>query len=175
MKAFRKISEVSGFLSAAFIVIVWLLMTAEVVSRNFFNRPILGVSEISVYFYVSAAYLGFSYTQKHRGHIAVDMLYDKLGEKAKRINNCVVYMISDVLFTMFGWCAWKTFIASYKIKEIFLGGRKMPVYVLKFAIALGVTLMLIQLIVDTYDAFKNIGQYLKNPRTVQPETTGGEE
>lgn len=39
---------------------------AELVARNVFHSPILGVSEIAIYLYVTAAYFGFSYTQKEK-------------------------------------------------------------------------------------------------------------
>jgi TRAP-type C4-dicarboxylate transport system permease small subunit len=156
MKIPRKISDLFGAMSAVLMAAIWVLMTAEVIARNIFESPILGASEIAIYLYVSAAYFGFSYTQKHKGHIVVELLYDRFGEKAKRINEFIVYLISDVLFICFSICMWNAFVASFKIREIYLSAMKMPVYVLRFAIALGLTAMVIQLLIDTYDSFIGI-------------------
>lgn len=154
MKLLRKIPDLFGLLSAVLIAVIWVLMTAEVVARNVFSSPILGVSEIAIYLYVTAAYFGFSYTQKEKGHISVELLYDKLGERAKRIVNVIAYLLCDALFVCFTGCIWKAFFQSWTIKEIQLSAMKMPVYVLKFTIALGVTVMLLQMIIDTVEAVR---------------------
>ncbi len=154
MKLLRKLPDLFGVLSAVLMAAIWLMMTAEVVARNVFSSPILGVSEIAIYFYVTAAYFGFSYTQKEKGHICVELLYDRLGTRAKQVVDVVAFLLSDLLFVCFTVCIWKAFAASWAIQEIQLSAMKMPVYVLKFTIALGVTVMLVQLLVDTVDAVK---------------------
>ena len=140
MKLLRKVPDFFGLLSALLIALIWIIMTAELVARNVFHSPILGVSEIAIYLYVTAAYFGFSYTQKEKGHICVELLYDRLGQQT--------------LFLCFAVCIWRAFGESWAIKEIQLSAMKMPVYVLKFTIALGITAMLLQLILDTVDAVK---------------------
>jgi len=154
MKVLRKVPEVFGVLSAVLMAVIWLLMMSEVVARNIFKSPILGASEIAIYLYVTAAYFGFSYTQKEKGHICVELLYDRLGLKAKRVVDVIAFLLSDVLFVCFTVCIWKAFAASWAIKEIQLSAMKMPVYVLKFTIAVGITMMLLQLLIDTADAVK---------------------
>lgn len=154
MKILRKIPDVFGGLSAVLMVGIWVMMTAELVARNIFSSPILGVSEIAVYLYVTAAYFGFSFTQKEKGHICVDLLYDRLGERAKQIVSVISYVLCDVLFACFSVCIWKAFAASWAVKEIQLSAMKMPVYLLKFTIALGVTVMFLQFLLDTADSLR---------------------
>ena len=98
MKILRKIPDVFGGLSAVLMVGIWVMMTAELVARNIFSSPILGVSEIAVYLYVTAAYFGFSFTQKEKGHICVDLLYDRLGERAKQIVSVISYALCEGRF-----------------------------------------------------------------------------
>lgn len=152
MKLLRKIPNCFGLLSGVLIAVIWLLMTAELVARNIFDAPILGVSEITVYLYVTAAYFGFSYTQKEKGHICVELLYDRLSPQSKRVMNVVACLLSSVLFVCFSVCTWRAFAESWAIKEIQLSAMKMPVYVLKFTIAVGVTVMLVQMLLDMMDA-----------------------
>jgi len=152
MKLLRKVSDVFGVLSAILMVLIWLLMTAEVAARNIFKSPILGASEIAVYLYVTAAYFGFSYAQKEKAHICVDILHDRLGDKAWRVMRLIALVFCDLLFACFAYCIWKAFAASWSIREIQLSAMKMPVYVLKFTISVGVTVMLLQLVLDTVDA-----------------------
>ena len=66
MKLLRKVPDFFGLLSALLIALIWIIMTAELVARNVFHSPILGVSEISIYLYLTAAYFGFSYTQMEK-------------------------------------------------------------------------------------------------------------
>lgn len=154
MKILRKIPDVFGFVSAVLMAAIWALMMAEVLARNVFDSPILGASEIAIYLYVTAAYWGFSYTQKEKGHICVELLYDRLGAQAKRVVDAVAYVLGDILFAFFTFFTWKMFANSWAVKEIQLTAMKMPVYILKLAVAIGVTVMLVQLIIDTVDAIK---------------------
>lgn len=154
MKLLRKVPDFFGLLSALLIALIWIIMTAELVARNVFHSPILGVSEIAIYLYVTAAYFGFSYTQKEKGHICVELLYDRLGQQTRRVVDVIAYLLCDALFLCFAVCIWRAFGESWAIKEIQLSAMKMPVYVLKFTIALGITAMLLQLILDTVDAVK---------------------
>ncbi len=154
MKILRRIPDVFGFVSAVLMAAIWALMMAEVMARNIFESPILGASEIAIYLYVTAAYWGFSYTQKEKGHICVELLYDRLGAQAKRVVDVISCVLGDILLVFFTFFTWKMFTNSWAVKEIQLTAMKMPVYLLKFAVAVGVTIMLVQLIIDTVDAVK---------------------
>lgn len=156
MKILRKIPDVFGFTSAVLMAAIWALMMAEVLARNVFKSPILGASEIAVYLYVTAAYFGFSYTQKEKGHICVELLYDRLGLRAKKVMDAIAFVLCDVLFACFTCFTWKMFASSWAIKEIQLSAMKMPVYVLKLAVAVAITVMLVQLLIDTVDAVKAV-------------------
>ena len=83
-----------------------------------------------------------------------DRLYDRLGQQTRRVVDVIAYLLCDALFLCFAVCIWRAFGESWAIKEIQLSAMKMPVYVLKFTIALGITAMLLQLILDTVDAVK---------------------
>ena len=80
----------------------------------------------------------------------------------------LVAVICVAIFAIFTVCAWKAFAASFAIREIYLSAIRMPVYVLKFAVALGVTMMLFQLVIDL------IEQILKD-RTPLAAAAGKEE
>lgn len=153
MKKLDVISDISGAISGIFIAIILMIMCCEVFARKLFSSPILGSGEICTYLYVAASYMGLCYTQKYKGHIAVELLYDRVGEKAKFIMDVMSYLISDVMFAFFTIFTWKAFFNSYSIKETFLAAMEMPVYVLKFMIALGITIMFFQLLFDTIELF----------------------
>lgn len=154
MSILKKISNASGFFAGVLIAIVWILMIAEVFMRNVFNSPILGCSEICVFLYVSAAYFGWSYTQRDKGHITVDLLYTNLKPAGKLLLDRIAIIVNTLLFIAFTYCSWKSFAISFAKREIYLAAMSMPVYVLRFAIALGVTLMLLQLISDVIEMFR---------------------
>lgn len=151
MKVIKKISTISGYASGVFIALIWALMIAEVIMRNIFHHPILGCSEICVFMYVSASYFGFSFTQIYKGHITVDLLYTNLKPAGQRALDIISLVLESILFVAFTYCSWKSFATSFAAREIYLAAMRMPVYVLRFAIALGVTIMALQVIADTVE------------------------
>ena len=162
MKVWNKISDFAGVTAGILIVAMWLLMTAEVVARNVFHSPILGASEIAIYLYVSAVYFGFSYAQKAGAHIRVELLYEKLGEGAKKIDDIIVSFVCVVLFLCFSIFLWNAFIESFRIREIYLSAMKMPVYLLRFMISTGATLILIQVTVELICAVRGLVSYIRD-------------
>ena len=147
----KKISTISGYASGVLIALIWALMIAEVIMRNIFHHPILGCSEICVFMYVSASYFGFSFTQIYKGHITVDLLYTNLKPAGQRALDIISLVLESILFVAFTYCSWKSFATSFAAREIYLAAMRMPVYVLRFAIALGVTIMALQVIADTVE------------------------
>ena len=151
MKVIKKISTISGYASGVLIALIWALMIAEVIMRNIFHHPILGCSEICVCMAVSASSFGCSFTQIYKGHITVDLLYTNLKPAGQRALVIISLVLESILFVAFTYCSWKSFATSFAAREIYLAAMRMPVYVLRFAIALGVTIMALQVIADTVE------------------------
>lgn len=60
------------------IVIMMVHVTIDVFARSFFNFPLSGtITIVSSYYMVAAAFLPFAYTELKKGHVSVELFYDR--------------------------------------------------------------------------------------------------
>lgn len=93
------------------VVVTFVMMvhvTANALSRTWFNHPFDNTLEIVQYWYVPlVAFLGFIAAQIRGQHIAADLLYEMLPSKAKRFVLAFVYVLTAVVCSGFAWYGWQ--------------------------------------------------------------------
>ncbi len=82
-KIFRVPFKITKTLGSALIMVTVLLMTINVVGRYIFKRPVEGSDELIGFLILCTAAFAFSYTQRERQHLRVDVLIDRLRGKAR--------------------------------------------------------------------------------------------
>jgi len=119
-----RIESVGVVLSAVFIVITMLLTTLDVVLRYIFSSPIQGVYELESMMLVAIAYLGLSYIQSKRSHVAMDVLSANVhgpGKLVLNLLNDVIFLLIGVLFT---WQMGISTLEAWQIGDIYPGSLK---------------------------------------------------
>jgi TRAP-type C4-dicarboxylate transport system permease small subunit len=79
------------------------LTVADVISRDFFNKPIPGVFELSEYMLCVIILLGAAYTQQVKGHVSVDFLTSRFPPKARRAIEVLTTLLSLFMVTLVVW------------------------------------------------------------------------
>lgn len=84
-------------------VIMIFFITAEVIARYVFSSPI-GIGYEAVQFMMAFAFAwGIAYTQKHKGHVSVDIIVSRLGARTQAVIDIFVYFISFILLSLISW------------------------------------------------------------------------
>lgn len=82
-------------------------ITANAISRTFFNNPLPNTLEITQYWYLPiVAFLGFIAAQLRGQHVAADLLYERFPDVTKRFVLAVMFLLASVVslgFARFGW------------------------------------------------------------------------
>jgi C4-dicarboxylate transporter, DctM subunit len=143
-----RIESVGVVLSAVFIVITMLLTTLDVILRYIFSSPIQGVYELESMMLVAIAYLGLSYIQSKRSHVAMDVLSANVhgpGKLVLNLLNDVIFLLIGVLFT---WQMGISTLEAWQIGDIYPGSLKgIPIWPAYLVITLGIGLTCLRLIV----------------------------
>lgn len=71
-----------------------LVMTADVVARYGFNRPIRGASEVALLAMIWLVYLSAAGVSRRGAHISLDMFSDRLGSRARAILDVFVELVT---------------------------------------------------------------------------------
>lgn len=140
------LSEKMNWIGAAVLVFMMLLTVADVFGR-LFKSPIPGTFEIIGF--TGAAVIAFAlpYTSVMKGHIAVDILVQRLPWLARVIINAVNALVSMMLFGVISWqCV--VFAQSMKRSAEVSLTLQMPVYPFVYGIAAGCALLSLVLLVE---------------------------
>lgn len=65
----------------------------EVFSRYFLNKPTIWAYDLSLFMFGYIAALGGAYAQQRRGHINVDILYNKVSPRVRSLFNLISYAL----------------------------------------------------------------------------------
>lgn len=100
----RYLNRIANIISAIVIFIMMFYITADVLGRDIFSRPIPGTYEVSEMLMVLVVFLGLAYTQAMGGHIRTEVLLRFFPPRGRLI----VEIISNLaFFIVFGFLVWE--------------------------------------------------------------------
>jgi TRAP-type C4-dicarboxylate transport system permease small subunit len=155
-KAIDGWSEFTGYLSGFFILAASLVIAEAVFARKVLGESTSWQGEMAVYLLMAAAFIGASYTQKHEGHIGVDLVTSHLPLRVHRvidIAGSILGLIVTVVIARYAWPMWWQAIKYNEHSETMWGPHLGFPYII---IPLGMTFLALQYLV-------RIGRKLATP------------
>lgn len=102
-KALKIVTTFPAILAGIVLMGMMLLTTADVFLRYFFNQPIVGCIEISIFMMICVGFPGQAWCAMERRHIMVDLLVKNLSPRSKSlidILNCLIVAGLSVLIAL---------------------------------------------------------------------------
>lgn len=157
----NNVTEKIGSLMSWVSVLMVVVISLDVIIRYLFKFTFIWIVELEIYLFGFLFLFGSGYTLKHGKHVRVDVFYSKLSEKGK----AWIDLLGGLLYLV-PWCyiviigSWKYAYSSFLIGEGSAQPGGLPaLYILKFAIAIGFFLLLLQgsanILNSIYTIFKN--------------------
>ena len=141
---FDRILNLLLFPAGAILVFILLSITAEVIMRYFFNRPITWVVEISEYSLLYITFLGAAWVLREEGHAKVDAVLWRLPQKARAFVNMVTSVAGTLICMVLLWqgalMTWENFQSGYLTQTIL----EVPKYLILAIVPVGSFLLVIQ-------------------------------
>ncbi|MCX5910086.1 MAG: TRAP transporter small permease [Deltaproteobacteria bacterium] len=143
-------------LAGAGLLVMTALVTADVLLRRLFNRPIIFADEVSGYLLVLVTLLGVGYTLQENGHIQVTMMTDRLTPQKQaylRILVCGIGLFySGILLYLTGQVTWE----SFDQKSFSPTPSQMPLFPFQMVMPLGFLFLFFQLIIEIFRAVESL-------------------
>ena len=130
----------------AFLLIMMLLTTSDVIGRSIFNRPIAGTFEITQFMLAIIVLLGIGYAQQTRQHVRVELFVDKLLPRGRIAVDIIFTLIALIFVALLAWQGWKESFVAIKM-ETASDILKIPSYPFEFLIAVGAFLLALELLI----------------------------
>lgn len=101
-KAVDRLSDFGGYVSGLCLFIAALVVCHAVVWRAL-GKSADWQTELSVYLLILVTFVGGAYGLKHDAHVSVDILYNKLPNRARHVQQILVGAISLILIVVVAW------------------------------------------------------------------------
>jgi TRAP-type C4-dicarboxylate transport system permease small subunit len=145
----RAITVTSGWFNyvACLAVVVMMLLSCADVALRLFGAPIPGAYELVGFLGAVIVSFALAYTSIQRGHVAVELIFEKLPPRAQCFVEAGGNLIGAVLFALIAWQSLTYGTDLRHSGEVSLT-LQMPVYPFVYGIALGSGMLALVLLID---------------------------
>ena len=139
--------------AAAFLLVI--VVAANIIAR-ILGHSIPGILDISQNFMVIIVVMMLAYTQAQRGHIGVEFVLNLLPESGKEVVGLITLLLSLAFAVLLAWQSWAMAWSALRVGDHSGVYPYLPLYPGKLILALGVSLLCLQLLVDVWLAFRRV-------------------
>lgn len=147
-RGLEKVIHVLGTLAAVLIVTIMILTTSDVIGRYVIGSPLKGGVEISEILFLSAVYLGLSYTQLFREHVGVDLFISHLSSRTRLMLETIMLFLALLTYGLLAWRGAGAFWTSVSTGEYRWGLISIPLWPARLMIPLGVSVLCLKFIAE---------------------------
>ena len=144
-KNLKKIYKFSGYIAAAFLILIAVFILIGISSR-IFGFYIRGLAEYSGYCMASASFFALAYTFVEGGHIRITLFLEKLSASNKWLTEIWCLSISSFFSGYLAFYFIKMLIISYKFQERSEGADEILIWIPQTSVALGSTIFFISVL-----------------------------
>jgi TRAP-type transport system small permease protein len=158
-----RVDNFFGYISAAvlFLMMVWIFI--DVLLRTLFNAPITGTLEITgEYLLPIIVYFAISYTQKHKGHVNVDLLEQKFSINLKLITRLFSNFCALFIYLLLGINNFQQALENFATDTRSSSLLKYPLGPALIIISIGILLFSTRLFVDSINLIRTKNKSQEN-------------
>ena len=135
-----------AFLAALFMALTVGLIVLEIALRAFVGTSTMITAEYSGYFLVATVSLGLAYTLRHRAHIRITLIYDRLTPRTRNVLDIWAALVGLII------CGFAIFYSGQMVLENRALGMtadtvaETPVWIPQIAVPVGLALLFLELV-----------------------------
>lgn len=151
-----RLSELSGYASGVLILAAMLTVCYGVLLRYVLGASTVWQLELSTYFLMFAAFVGGAYGLKHGDHVKIDLLVDRLPQKAQlyvRLLAAVLGFLFIVIVALIAYDLWWETTESGRTSGT---AWNVPLTYPYLIVPLGMTLIALEYLIIAFDILRQI-------------------
>ncbi len=152
-----------GMVANLALLLIMFGVSADAILRYALNRPITGTLEGVELLLVFAVFLSLARTQAERGHIAVNIISERLAGRPRAALEALTALLGLVLFGAVTWATGGMALRSWQMGEYSAGLIAFPIYPSRILVALGSLLLSLQLLLEFTRAIVSLNRGAATP------------
>ncbi|WP_374448300.1 TRAP transporter small permease [Stella sp.] len=134
---------------SAALAAIMLIVATDVLLRYLLNAPLSWAFDlISLYLMAGLFFLALSDTQRHHGHVAVDIFQYRLSDRMRHLCQCLVHASAAVVFAIIFALGAGRARDAYLAGDVLEGAIAWPTWIAAALVPLGVGLLLLRLLLS---------------------------
>ena len=133
---FNSALTVISYINICFLISLTVVTVIDVIARYVFNTSFVDAMTISSFLLAVINALALPGITLGKGHVQVDLLYDRLPAGVRRVLDAVNSLLAGVLFSLLSWFAFDRAAHSFR-RGIYKGWMKLPEFPAKYLFAVG--------------------------------------
>ncbi len=138
----RLLIRVNSFLIGLMMIVMFILVFTNVVTRYCFGFSIATAEEISTFLMIWVTYLGAGLALREGRHASIDIFQDLLGDRAKKIIRILLGLVLIIFFALLCWYGIRFVHFSWGIETI---ATQIPKGIPYLCIPIGAALFIVHL------------------------------
>jgi TRAP-type C4-dicarboxylate transport system permease small subunit len=148
------------------------LLTIVDVTGRYFRNPVVGSINMGALALTLIIALSLAHTQAVKGHIAVDIVFDFFPRRAKIITTFITTVLSLGILIVMAWRQWPYMLRAISGQE-WVPIVGWPMWPFKGIMAVGLSLLALQLVTDVFDTFKQMIHPEQQVEEAHPQDLSG--
>jgi TRAP-type C4-dicarboxylate transport system permease small subunit len=132
-----RVAQVTHIASAAWVLVLAVIIFIDVCGRYFFGLPLLGATEIIKNSVVSITFLQLPLAIYRNGMIRTTLLYDHVGADWQRVLRTIAGLLGILFFIGTAYSAWGPALEALGVSEYEgEGALRVPTYPVRFLVVI---------------------------------------
>lgn len=145
-----RLIKVIGDVCSLLLLAIMAVVAYEVTARYVFNSPTSWAWLINKQLFGVYVMVAGGYALVHNSHIRIEMLYQHFPGTIKKVIRWFTLVAAFCFLGALLWKSWQMGMDAWRIKEVAMGGFRLPLYPLKLFIPFGTLLFLLGCIVVVF-------------------------
>lgn len=151
----NRLSLWGAYLSAILLISLVALILTEIFIRYFFDMSTLIADEYSGYLYLSAIFLGLSYTFKEGAHIRINILTSRMSKRSNRFIDIFAGIITIIVLVFALYRSILYTFDSYEMEMLSEAVSETPIYLTQLVMPFGISLFILSVLVFVMQGLNN--------------------
>jgi TRAP-type C4-dicarboxylate transport system permease small subunit len=136
VKTVERLCKGLNFVSVVMIAAMVIMITADVIGRALFNRPVPGALEMLQYMLVVTVYFSLGWAALSGRHVKLDFLVSRFPTRLRTVTDSTMHLIGIVMLAFF---AWQAIVAAEDARRLNLVSSvlEIPRFPFFYALAVG--------------------------------------
>lgn len=145
-----------GLIAGAAMALMMLHVTADVIGKYAFHRPVPSTAEVVAnYYMIAGVFLPLAWVEARNGSIVVELFYDLVPAFAQRAMVFFARLCTALFYAGLAWFSWDVATRAYRIGETLDGIWRVVVWPAKFMLPLGLGLAVVIILLQIVGSIRS--------------------